>query len=123
MRPVKYTITVWQGKTYEHPFSWLTGSATPVPIGMTGWTGRMQVRPSIESETVTLQLTSENGGILIDEENGEVTVYITDEQTAAIAKGSYKYDLELETASGHVYGPLYGSFKVKAEVTRALEQE
>lgn len=121
MRPVKYTITAWQGKTYEHPFQWKVNAATPVPVDMTGWTGRMQIRPTIDSETVTLELTTENGGIIIDEPEGTVTIYITDEQMAGIAKSTYKYDLELETASGRVYGPLYGSFKVKAEVTRESE--
>jgi hypothetical protein len=125
MKPVKQNLEIWQGKTYEEPFTF--GRAVKDDAGelvdiiatnLSGYTGRMQLRTSIDSEDVVIELTTENDRIIIDEEHGIVTLYISDEDTALLPVGSYKYDLELITASGRVYGPLYGTVKVKAEVTR-----
>lgn len=125
MNPVKKDLEIWQGKTYDMPFTF--GRAIKDENGIVvdteatnlgGYTARMQLRPTVESETVTLELTTENGRIEIEAEYGIVRLFLTATETAALAVGSYKYDLELITASGRVYGPLYGKVKVKAEVTR-----
>lgn len=125
MNPVKKDLEIWQGKTYDVPFTF--GRAIKDEEGkivdtkvtnLAGYTARMQLRPTIESEIVTLELTTENGRIQIEPEYGLVRIFLTDEETASLAVASYKYDLELITASGRVYGPLYGKVKVKAEVTR-----
>lgn len=117
MEAAKYNLTCWQGKTFEKPFYFANGPDKN-PTKMNGWTARMQIRPSIDSSTVALELTTENNRIVIDGDRGIVTLVISAADTATLASGSYKYDLELITASGRVYGPLYGSFRVKAEVTR-----
>lgn len=136
MTPVKQDLEIWQGKTYEMPFTFgrkinlrdddgnlienEDGSYKYeiITTKLNGYTGRMQLRPTIDSDTITLELTTENDRIIIDEDHGVVTLFLEDEDTADLAVGSYKYDLELITASGRVYGPLYGKVKVKAEVTR-----
>jgi hypothetical protein len=125
MTPIKKDLEIWQGKTYDEP--WIFGRAIKDETGQVvdtevtnlgGYTGKMQLRESVDSEEPTLELTTENGRILIDAEHGEVRLFLTAEETAALPVGSYKYDLELITASGRVYGPLYGKVKVRAEVTR-----
>lgn len=125
MNPVKKDLEIWQGKTYDMPFTF--GRAIKDEEGeivdtevtnLAGYTARMQLRPSVESETVTIELTTENGRIVIEPAYGLVRIFLTAEETAALPVASYKYDLELITASGRVYGPLYGKVKVKAEVTR-----
>lgn len=115
--PVKYTLTCWQGKTFEKVF-YLKDSQDNI-INLSGYTARMQVRPTLESETVTIELTTENSRIDINGDDGSVTLYIADEDTEGIEAGTYKYDLELISAGGRVYCPIYGSFKVKGEVTRS----
>jgi hypothetical protein len=114
--PVKYTLTCWQGKTFEKIF-YLKDVDDNI-ISLNGFTGRMQVRPSVDSDQVVFDLSSNNGGVVIDGSDGSFAIYISDEQTELVGIGSYKYDLELVSASGRVYCPLYGSFKVKGEVTR-----
>jgi len=115
--PVKYTLIAWQGKTFEKTF-YLKDSDDNI-ILLDGYTGRMQVRPSIESEEVIFDLDEINGGIIINDDDGSVTIYISDEDTEVVEVGTYKYDLELVSAGGRVYCPIYGSFKVKGEVTRS----
>lgn len=117
MTPIKYTLPdCWQGKTFEQPFVFKDSFGQE--INLTGYTGRMQVRTSADATDVIIELSSNNGRITIDEINGIVTLFISATDTAALAPGSFKYDLELVTGSGRVYCPIYGTFKVKAEVTR-----
>lgn len=115
--PVKYTLTAWQGKTFEKTF-YLKDIDDNI-ILLNGYTGRMQVRPSIDSDEITIDLDAGNGGIIVNGDDGSVTIYIADEDTEDIAAGTYKYDLEIVSAGGRVYCPIYGSFKVKGEVTRS----
>jgi len=116
MKPVKRNLECWQGVTFDFPLFFADANFTPTNLN--GYTARMQVRPSISSEDVTIELTTENGRILIDSEHGGLSLYISAEDASSIPTGSYKYDLELVAASGRVYKPIYGSFKVKGEVTR-----
>ena len=117
MKPVKRNLECWQGKTFEQIYFFK--DTDNVAIDMSDWTARIQVRTAIDAATYIVELTTENGGIIIDGEAGKVTLFIDDATTSSFAPGSYKYDLELETPLEKVYGPLYGSFKVKAEVTRS----
>ena len=116
INPVKYTLTCWQGKTFEKIFYFK--DAQDNIIDLSGYTARMQIRPSVNSDIVTIELTTENNRIIINGDDGSVTLYIADEDSANIVAATYKYDLEIVSASGRVYCPIYGSFKVKAEVTR-----
>lgn len=80
----------------------------------------MQIRPSTSSSTVIKQLTTENGGITLGASNGQIVLYISDEDMANIDEDKYVYDLELlgPTANTYVYKILYGNFVVRSEVTR-----
>lgn len=117
MIPTKYQLPAcWQGKTYEQPL--IFNDRFRQEINLAGYTARMQVRASVDAEDFLVELTTENNRIVIDAEQGSVLLAISAADTAELTPGSYKYDLELISASGRVYCPIYGSFKVKAEVTR-----
>lgn len=116
MEPVKYDLEIWQGKTFEKVFFFKDGNDNITRFD--GYTARMQLRTTLAATEVAIELTTENDRIIINEEDGSVTLFISPDDTADLAIGSYKYDLELVTASGRVYGPLYGKVKVKGEVTR-----
>lgn len=109
-------LTIDQGSTWR---AILTAKGSDrVPIDLTGYTARMQVRPSIPSATVLANLTTENGGIEIEPLAGEITLMLTDEQTAALPSGTWVYDLELVSAGGEVTRTIEGGFVVRPEVTR-----
>ena len=78
----------------------------------------MQVRPSADSETVTLELTTENGRISLGATTGFITFTVADSVMETINEDKYVYDLELISPSGYVYKLLQGNFVVRAEVTR-----
>lgn len=91
-----------------------------LPVDLTGYTARMQVRPSAGSNIVLLDLTTENGGITLGGAEGTITRYVDAMQAAALAFNSGVYDLELMDGSGHVTRLVTGAACVSREVTREL---
>lgn len=118
----KHNFICEQGATFNPVITWREPTAedgTPGdPIDLTGYSARMQVRPSVASTTVVISLTTENGRISLGGANGEIELLIEDEDTANLPPASYKYDIELESSGGVVTRLLKGSFKVDPEVTR-----
>jgi hypothetical protein len=112
-----YNIVADQGSTLSRTIIWRDPAKKPILLN--GYQGRMQVRPTVTSTTVVLNLTTENGGITLGETDGTITVYITDEVMTTVFEGQYAYDLEL-IGPDHIYAYklLYGNFVVRPEVTR-----
>jgi len=89
---------------------------TPVPL--TNLTGAMQIRETIDS-TVLLELTTTNGGIVINPTDYTITVKMTSAQTTAFTFSTAVYSLELtNTVSGKVSTLLTGNLSLVREVTR-----
>lgn len=87
-------------------------------VNLTGYTARMQIRPTAASATTTLSLTTENNRITLGGTAGTITLSISATDTAAITAGRYVYDLELVSAGGIVTRLLQGIVTVSANVTR-----
>lgn len=88
-----------------------------VPTSLVGITARMQIRAKLEDTVVILELTTENGGIVIDSALGTITIVITATATAALTFTSAVYSLEL--AEGSEVTPfIYGSITLSKEITR-----
>jgi hypothetical protein len=79
----------------------------------------MQVRPNNTSETILLEMTTENGGIELGATDGSIALYVDDVVMAGIPEGIYVYDLELLAPSAdlYIYKILQGNFAVRSEVT------
>lgn len=117
MAAAKYKLKLEQGATLRKPFTW---KAAGVPVDLTGWTGRMQIRPEIDSAEVLAELTTENGGILIDAPtSGTFVLYLDDAATAALDFEQAAYDVELQAPSGDVTRIMQGVVTLSREVTRA----
>lgn len=113
-----FNLVADQGSTFSRTIVWRDPAKTPILLG--GYTARMQIRPTTSSSTVIKELTTENGGITLGSTNGQIVLYISDEDMANIDEDKYVYDLELlgPTADTYVYKILYGNFVVRSEVTR-----
>lgn len=85
------------------------------PLDLTGFTARMHMVDS--NGNVLVVLTTENGGITIDQATRTITLYLDDEATAAIAWRKAYYDLELISPSGIVTSPFGGVVTVAKERT------
>jgi hypothetical protein len=87
------------------------------PVDLTGFTARLQMRSSLNDETVQMELTTENGGISISTANYTITLNISAADTADIDWTTAVYSLEM--ISGSVVTQIAeGSVTVSKEVTR-----
>jgi len=84
---------------------------------LSGFTARMQVRRTIESTSVIITLTTENGGIYIQGLDGRISILMSPEQTAALASSGV-YDLEIISDDDVVSRVIQGAFTLSKEVTR-----
>jgi hypothetical protein len=87
------------------------------PVDLSGVTARMQIREKLDSDTVLLELTTENSRIVIDNLEKTIKLYISDTDTAAMNFSSAVYSLEL-VKSGDVIPFVGGSVSLVREVTR-----
>ena len=114
-----YNITCSQGTTFRRTITWTDSARQPYDIG--NYTARMQVRATVASTSIVLELTTANGRITLGntaETKGQVNLLVSATTTAALTPGLYVYDLELVSSTGVVDRILEGNFKVSAEVTR-----
>jgi len=88
---------------------------TPVDLNM--YSARMQLRAKLDSEIVLHELTTENGGIILDNTLKTITLYISAEDTALFNTLSSVYSLELVHDS-IVYPFAVGNISLIKEVTR-----
>ena len=118
--PTTIDLTIYQGATFRRSWA-LTSESDGSPYNLTAWTARMQIREKKTSETVLLELTTENGGIIIEvtPEESKYTIYISADQTAAFT-GKGVYDLELVDPQGEVIRIQEGKVSLSTEVTRPV---
>ena len=116
--PTTIDLTIYQGATFHRTWK-LTKESDGLPYNLTSWTARMQVREKKTSLETLLDLTTENGGIIIDVtvEESKYSIYISPAQTAALTNKGV-YDLELVDPQGEVIRIQEGKVTLSKEVTR-----
>lgn len=88
-----------------------------MPVSLSGYTGRMQIRPSVSSTTVILELTTENSMLVIDDATKTISINIPATTTQTFTFKSAVYSLELVTGTT-VIPFIYGNLTLDTEVTR-----
>ena len=116
MTAAAYDLVIEQGATLNKSFVWKDSTGTP--INLTSYTARMQIRPSVGSSEVLLELTTLNGRITITGSEGKIQLNVSAADTAAITWQRGKSDLELVSAPGVVTRLLSGDVEISKEVTR-----
>jgi hypothetical protein len=111
--PGFYDISCPQGATFSKRLSFLVSN---VPLDLTGYSARLQVRESYSASSAVLSLTA-GTGITLGGTAGTIDLLVASTATAALTPGQYVYDLELVNDTT-VDRWLQGSFLVSAEVTR-----
>lgn len=87
------------------------------PVSLTGYQAKLQIRETLDSSTVILELTHTNG-IVIDTTNYAMTVTITADQTRLFTFPTAVYSMELTDAAGDVTTFIQGNLTLVQEVTR-----
>ena len=115
MRPGKYNFVCPQGTTFSKQLSYLIDS---VPVDLTGYTARMQVREKASSASKIIDLTTENGGITLGGKAGTIQLDVSASTTESLVPKTYVYDLEVVSSGNYVIRLIEGQFTVTPEVTR-----
>lgn len=111
-----YELNINQGSNLSLEIALKNADGTP--LNLTGYTARMQLRASYTSPQVIVELTTENGRLVITPLTGLVTLLLSAATTAALVAKTYVYDLEIVSASGFVTRMLQGEAVISPEVTR-----
>jgi len=88
------------------------------PVDLTGYTARMQFRKSAKDATILHSLTTENGGITLDNATKTITLLVPKADTEGFTFTSAVYDLEMVSIGLEVYIPVSGSISIVKNVTR-----
>lgn len=111
-----YNFIADQGATFRRGLIKKDSYGRTIPL--TGYTVRMQIRETYESEDTLFDLTVGSGNITIQASRGVITITITDEEMTDVYPREYVYDIELVYPTGEVERLLMGTFTVRNEVTR-----
>ena len=124
----KYNIVIEQGATYDVTVEYKDSNNNP--IDLTGYSGRMQIRPTIGSTTTYLCLSSslnpDGTGLNFSGSNGatpptsgSIRIYISAISSSMLTFDQAVYDLEIASGS-YVSRILQGNVKLSKEVTTGV---
>lgn len=88
------------------------------PVDLSGYTARMQIRAKLDDSVVIKELTTTNGGIIIDNTAKTIQLFISATDAAALSFQTAVYSLELVSAGGEVIQLATGNLTLVKEVTR-----
>lgn len=115
----KVKLEIDQGATFDKTFTWKTGTRdNAVPVDLTGCKARSHFREEMNSDSVLIGLSTDNGRIVLGGPTGEIRILIHAADTASFNWSSGVYDLEIEFPNGTVVRRMAGSVVVSPEVTR-----
>jgi len=110
-----YNINLDQGAHFERLITVTNPDGTA--FDLTDFTARMQMRTEIDADDVMVELTTENGRIVLGGDQGTVTLVLTADVTETFDDEAV-YDLELIDSDDRVYRLLRGKVRIELEVTR-----
>lgn len=87
-------LEIWEGATFYREFTWTIGDPA-VAVDITGYTGALQAKDLIEDEVSVLDLTTENGGIVLVDlgANGKYAISIPPSLTNGLCPAHEKRTL------------------------------
>lgn len=115
MTPGLVNFVCPQGSTFKRT---LLYTIDDVPVDLSGYTARLQVREAYYSTDPLLTLATSGSGITISGSSGSIALYVSNTTTAALPAGTHVYDLELINTSLEVDRLIEGNWTVTPEVTR-----
>jgi len=114
MTPGLVNFVCPQGSTFRRT---LTYTLDDLPIDLSGYSSRLQVRQAYYSEDPVVSLVS-GSGITIGGSAGTIDIFIPASSTSNFPTGVHVYDLEIVSPSNIVDRLIEGTFNVTPEVTR-----
>lgn len=117
LTPAKRKLIIYKGAKFDPGWTW---TAAGVPVDLTGFTARMQVRSDVESPVVLLDLTTENGGIVLGGAAGTIDFWVGATDTTGITweGGVWALEIQYSADPDDVDRLMEGGISVSAEVPR-----
>ena len=125
----KYSFVIEQGATLSFELQYKDG--TGAPISLAGYSGKMQIRPTVASSEIYLTLSSsintDGTGLNFSGSNGQtpvvsgsIGVYIASTTSSLLNFDQAVYDLEIYSSANPpvVTRLIEGNIKLSREVTR-----
>jgi hypothetical protein len=122
-----FTVSAVQGNSITfndvNAINYTSYIGTPIleynkSVDLLGYTARMQIREKLDSATVLKNMTTENGGIVIDNAEKTIRLFISSTDTALFNFQNGVYSLEMVNSTGDVLQLISGSVSLVKEVTR-----
>jgi len=121
-----YNLSIEQGATYDIEVRYK--DANDDPVDLTGFSGRMQIRPTTDSTTIYLTLSSslqpDGTGLNFSgsdsvkpPSSGSISIFISAATSSLLTFGQAVYDLEIYSGS-YAFRILQGGVRLSKEVTR-----
>jgi hypothetical protein len=121
-----YNLFIEQGATFDLEVRYK--DANEDPIDLSGYSGRMQIRPSADSATAYITLSSslqpDGTGLNFSGSDsskpptsGSISIFISAYSSSLLNFGQGVYDLEIYSGS-YAYRILQGAVRLSKEVTR-----
>jgi len=107
-----------QNATFATTVVWT--DADGVPIDITDYTVKMDLKDDYDSTEPIISLTNDSG-ITVTGATGTIDIEITDEQTAEFDFINCVYDLLVEDTDTAVHRIIYGTFTLNRGVTKIEE--
>lgn len=112
----KLDLLIEQGADFEKILIWKDTNKELVDL--TGFVAEMHIRSRKDSTSIILELTSENGRIVLGGQTGQITVVIPSSITRDIEWSEAVYDLKLTSPGDKVERLLEGKVIISEAVTR-----
>lgn len=110
-------ICIFQGATFNQTLFYETGEPS-APVNLAGYTAKMHIRSKPESKALILELSTDNGRIVLNEATGSIRLFISATDTALLSVcDKAVYDLELYNGAVTTR-ILQGNVIISPEVTR-----
>jgi hypothetical protein len=114
----KVSLEIPLGTDWERTLTWYSDEAKTLPMDLTGYTARMDIRRKPSSSTYLSRLTTENGGITLGGVNGTIALSISNADTTDMPPGTAVGQLEMIDPTSKVTRPVEVHFALTQEVTR-----
>ncbi len=112
----KHDFIIEKGASFQRVITWSDDLGDP--INLTGYSANMQVRTSVTADDIEIELTDQNGKIVLGGTLGTITLSIADEDTATLNAGTFLYDLNLISSGGQTTRLIEGNIHIRHGVTK-----
>lgn len=111
-----YNFTIEQGSTLRRDFIYKDNAG--IPVNLTNYVARMQIRSFKDSSTVLFEATTANGKLVLTGAQGKIALTVSATELDALTFDVGLYDLEIQSPSGVVTRLLEGTISNSRQVTR-----